>query len=116
MKIKQVINKVLKHKKLLKKNYWHQLQKRENVTKENLNHAERINIKNKPDKIMDMDEFGFIKNKTQNENDDQLEPDLKMSKEDILTVNARKEKWGQMINNFEEYRTKKLRKLKKKNM
>ena len=30
-----------------------------------------------------MDEFGFIKNKTQNENDAQLEPDLKISKEDI---------------------------------
>ncbi len=86
--------------------------KRENVTKENLNLAESINFKNKPDKIIDMDEFGFIKNKTQN--DAQLETDMKMTKEDILTVNARTEKWRQMINNFEEYRTKKLRKLKKR--
>ena len=84
------------------------IEKRENVTKENLALAEKINFKNKPDKIMDMDEFGFIKCKT--ENGPQLDSDMKLRKEELLTVNARTEKWRQMINNFEVYRTKKIKK------
>ena len=88
------------------------IEKRENVTKENLALAEKINFKNKPDKIIDMDEFGFIKCKT--EAGAQIDSDMKLRKEKLLTVNARTEKWRQMINNFEVYRGKKFKKLKKR--
>ena len=57
-----------------------------------------------------MDEFGFIKCKT--EAGVQLDSDMKLRKEKLLTVNARTEKWRQMINNFEVYRGKKFKKLK----
>ena len=86
------------------------INKRENVTKENLALAEKINFKNNPNQILETDEFGFIKNKENNES--VIKHSL--STEDILTINARTEKWKYMINNYEYYKKRRISKLKKR--
>ena len=90
------------------------IKKRENVTKENLDLAEKINFKNKPDQIIDTDEFGFIKTKCKSETNIMSEMKTSLSKEELLTINARTEKWRYMIDHFDEYKTKKVKKLKER--
>ena len=89
------------------------IKNKENVTKENLSLAEIINFKNKPDQIIDTDEFGFIEKKK----DDEVKEEFKksqLSNRELLTINARTEKWKYMINNLNEYKNKKKDKLKKR--
>jgi hypothetical protein len=86
------------------------INKKENVTKENLILAEQIDFKNKPDKILETDQFGFItKNESEADNNKK-----KLSKNDLLTINARTEKWRYMIEHIDIYKTKKKNKLKER--
>ena len=86
------------------------INKKENVTKENLILAEQIDFKNKPDKILETDQFGFItKNESETDNNKK-----KLSKNDLLTINARTEKWRYMIEHIDIYKTKKKNKLKER--
>ncbi len=88
------------------------IQRKENVTKENLILAEKINFKNKPEKIVETDEFGFIiKNK---EGQNELSKRSSLSKDELLTINARTEKWRYMLENLNKYKTKKRKKLKER--
>ena len=65
--------------------------------------AENIKFKNIPDKITNTDEYGFLI-KEGNEN-------LNTSKE-LLKLNARMEKWKYMLNDYNNFSTKNLKKLK----
>ena len=79
------------------------IKNKENATSQNIKLAEEINFGALPDKLITTDEFGFIKNQSSEETKD---------KEELLKINARIEKWNDMIKNYEEYRTKKFDKLK----
>ena len=79
------------------------IKNKENATSQNIKLAEEINFGALPDKLITTDEFGFIKNKSSEET---------KNKEELLKINARIEKWNDMIKNYEEYRTKKFDKLK----
>ena len=68
--------------------------------------AEEINFGAIPDKLINTDEYGFIIEKKSEENE------LKNNKEELLKINARMEKWNYMIQNYEEFKTKKFDKLK----
>ena len=87
------------------------INKKENVTKENLILAEQIGFKNKPDKILETDQFGFI---TKNESEADKNKKHKLSKDDLLTINARTEKWRYMIEHIDIYKSKKKNKLKER--
>ena len=91
-------------------------QKMENVTKENLELAEKIKFKNNTDRIIETDEFGFFKKDSNiSDNNDNIttkKDTNKLTKEQILTINARTEKWQDMLNNYQKYQTTKRAKLK----
>lgn len=55
--------------------------------------AEEINFKDTPDKIIETDEFGFIKDANSKKED----------KESLLQYNARLEKWNVMLSNFDDF-------------
>ena len=88
------------------------IQRKENVTKENLILAEKINFKNKPEKIVETDEFGFIIKKKEGETE--LVKRNTLSKDELLTINARTEKWRYMIENINIYKNRKKNKLKER--
>ena len=57
--------------------------------------AEEINFKSIPEKIVNTDQYGFIKENNKEHKD----------KESLLQLNARIEKWSYMLTNFKEYNT-----------
>ena len=81
------------------------LEKSEKLDNEKIKMADEINFRDNPDKIMDTDEFGFIKESTD---------DKKQDKEYLLRYNARLEKWNYMLSNFEEFSKKNSVKLKER--
>ena len=93
--------------------------KMENVTKEKLDLAEKINFKNNTDKLVETDEFGFLKSQDEkgNENNNNKKgqegsKDSKITKEELLKVNARTEKWQYMLEHYKTYQSIKRFKLK----
>ena len=101
---------------IIEKDLIESVQKMENVTKENLELAEKIKFKNNTDRIIETDEFGFFKkdsNISDNNDNNIMKKDTnKLTKEQILTINARTEKWQDMLNNYQKYQTTKRAKLK----
>ena len=101
---------------IIEKDLIESVQKMENVTKENLELAEKIKFKNNTDRIIETDEFGFFKkdsNISDNNDNITMKKDTnKLTKEQILTINARTEKWQDMLNNYQKYQTTKRAKLK----
>ena len=92
----------------------------EDITKENIQLAERIDFKSIPDSIVKTDEYGFLldendsneaNNSDKKSNKKEKEKE-KEKKENLLKINARIEKWNFMLNNFKEFQTTKLNKLK----
>ena len=79
--------------------------KSEKIDNEKIKLAESINFKEIPDKIMDTDEFGFIKDTKNNKKED---------KEELLKYNARLEKWNYMLTNYEEFNKNHFGKLKER--
>ena len=82
------------------------IKNKENATSQKIQMAEEINFGAIPDKLINTDEYGFIIEKKSEENE------LKNNKEELLKINARMEKWNYMIQNYEEFKTKKFNKLK----
>ena len=101
---------------IIEKNLIESVQKMENVTRENLELAEKIKFKNNTDRLIETDEFGFLKkdsNVSDNNDNIIMKKDTnKLTKEQILTINARTEKWQDMLSNYEKYQTTKRAKLK----
>ena len=104
---------------IIEKNLMESVRKMENITKENLELAEKIKFKNNTDRIVETDEFGFLKKDSNvsenfdNENKNIINKDSnKLTQEQILTINARTEKWQDMLNNYKKYQTTKRSKLK----
>ena len=71
------------------------IKKRENVTKERMEQAEKINFGAVPDKVISTDEFGFIKKDT--EHKELTEEEKETKRKEMLKTNARIEKWNVMI-------------------
>ena len=88
------------------------IKKKENVTKEKLDLAEKINFKSSSEALIQTDEFGFIKDKGGSESKIQIE-DKKHANE-LLTINARTEKWRYMLEHIDVYKGKKKKKLKER--
>ena len=106
------------------------INKKENANRKNLELAKSINFKSIPDKIIETDEFGFLKklerpgetpytpkkeeykNFIKGENDD--EKDNKKTKEYLLLINSRTEKWIYMLEHYDIFSTKKFNKLKER--
>ncbi len=103
------VNKEEKSEKIEKKEIESQLiesiKNRENPTKEKLEKAEEINFKSIPDEVIKTDEYGFFSNETEEKPKDQKE---------LLKLNARIEKWNDMIEHFNIYLTSKFSKLKER--
>ena len=81
------------------------IKNRENPTKERLEKAEEIDFKSIPDELIKTDEYGFVQNETEEKPKDQKE---------LLKLNARIEKWNDMIEHFNIYLTSKFSKLKER--
>ena len=104
---------------LIEKNLIESVSKMEGVTKEKLDLAEKINFKNNTDKLVETDEFGFLKSQDEkgNENNNnnkgqKRSKDSKITKEELLKVNARTEKWQYMLEHYKTYQSIKRFKLK----
>ena len=104
---------------LIEKNLIESVSKMEGVTKEKLDLAEKINFKNNTDKLVETDEFGFLKSQDEkgNENNNnnkgqKRSKDSKITKEEFLKVNARTEKWQYMLEHYKTYQSIKRFKLK----
>ena len=110
----------LKHRpSVIERGLMESVRKMENVTKEKLVLAEKINYKNNTDSLIETDEFGFLKNQNQkNENninnnmDTPEKKETKISSEELLKINARTEKWQDMLEHYKKYQTLKKYKLK----
>ena len=103
--------------------------KKENANRKNLELANSINFKTIPDKIIETDEFGFLKkverpgelpyiketkkNKNLEKNDNDKEKEKK-TKEYLLIINSRTEKWIYMLKHYDIFSTKKFSKLKER--
>jgi len=85
------------------------IKNKENPTSEKIKMAEEINFGSIPDRLITTDEYGFIKNQNQSQNGEDNE---KEKNAEMLKINARLEKWQYMIQNYEEFKTKKFNKLK----
>ena len=90
------------------------IRKKENVTKEKLDLAEKINFKSNSEALVQTDEFGFIKDKGGNESKIQIEDKNHLSKNELLVINARTEKWRYMLEHIDVYKGKKKKKLKER--
>ena len=104
---------------LIEKNLIESVSKMEGVTKEKLDLAEKINFKNNTDKLVETDEFGFLKSQDEkgdennnNNKGQKRSKDSKITKEEILKVNARTEKWQYMLEHYKTYQSIKRFKLK----
>ena len=104
---------------LIEKNLTESVSKMEDVTKEKLDLAEKINFKNNTDKLVETDEFGFLKSQDEkgNENNNnnkgqKRSKDSKITKEELLKINARTEKWQYMLEHYKTYQSIKRFKLK----
>ena len=88
------------------------IQNKEIVTRERINLAESIQFRNEPDKLIFTDDYGFIENKnSKGKQKKELEENnalnrKKKSLKTLLRINARLEKWNYMIQNYEEFSTK----------
>ena len=85
------------------------IKNKENATSQNIHLAEEIDFKSIPDKLIATDQYGFFKKNNDNKNDENNN-----KTEDLLQINARLEKWNVMIQNYEEFSTKKYSKLKQR--
>ena len=107
----------MSHPSLIERDIIESVKKMENLTKEKLDLAEKINYKNNTDSLIETDEFGFLKNQNniKNINNINLEDKKeisKISKEELLKINARTEKWKDMLEHYKRYKTIKRYKLK----
>ena len=81
------------------------IDKSEKIDNEKIKLAESINFREIPDKIMDTDQFGFIKESNDNKEESKLS---------LLRYNARLEKWNYMLNNYDDFYKRNFGKLKER--
>ena len=105
-------NEEMKKKVQIEKDLINSIQNKEIVTREKINLAESIQFRNEPDKLIFTDDYGFIENKnSKGKQKKELEENnalnrKKKSLKTLLRINARLEKWNYMIQNYEEFSTK----------
>ena len=105
-------NEEMKKKVQIEKDLINSIQNKEIVTRERINLAESIQFRNEPDKLIFTDDYGFIENnnsKTKKKKELEENNSLnrkKKSLKTLLRINARLEKWNYMIQNYEEFSTK----------
>ena len=105
-------NEEMKKKVQIEKDLINSIQNKEIVTRERINLAESIQFRNEPDKLIFTDDYGFIENKnSKGKQKKELEENnalnrKKKSLKTLLRINARLEKWNYMIQNYEEFSTK----------
>ena len=87
------------------------IKNKENATYQKIQMAEEINFGALPDKLINTDEYGFIIEKKSGENN---ETNNNKDIDELLKINARMEKWNYMIENYQEFITKKFNKLKER--
>ena len=92
--------------KTIEKTLLMSIEKSEKIDNKIIKLADEINFRENPDKIVDTDEFGFIK--------DSNDKNKKDDKESLLQYNARLEKWNYMLTNYEEFYKKHFKKLKER--
>ena len=115
-KMNEKFNKELRKSNYIESKLITSIEKKENANRENLDLAGKINFKTIPDKIIETDEFGFLKKverpgETPYENKDQGN---KTEKNDLLLINSRTEKWIYMLEHYDLFSTKKFSKLKQR--
>ena len=115
-KMNEKFNKELRKSNYIESKLITSIEKKENANRENLDLAGKINFKTIPDKIIETDEFGFLKKverpgETPYENKDQ---ENKTEKNDLLLINSRTEKWIYMLEHYDLFSTKKFSKLKQR--
>lgn len=115
-KINDKFNKELRKSNYIESKLITSIAKKENANRENLDLAGKINFKTIPDKIIETDEFGFLKKverpgETPYENKNQ---ENKTEKNDLLLINSRTEKWIYMLEHYDLFSTKKFSKLKQR--
>ena len=105
-------NEEMKKKVQIEQDLINSIQNKEIVTRERINLAESIQFRNEPDKLIFTDDYGFIENnnskakkKKELEENNALNR-KKKSLKTLLRINARLEKWNYMIQNYEEFSTK----------
>ena len=102
----------MKKKVQIEQDLINSIQNKEIVTRERINLAESIQFRNEPDKLIFTDDYGFIENKNSKaKKKKELEENnalnrKKKSLKTLLRINARLEKWNYMIQNYEEFSTK----------
>ena len=70
--------------------------------------AEQINFGALPDKLINIDEYGFIIEKKSEYTQESKKKDI----DELLKINERMEKWNYMIENYEVFSKNKINKLK----
>ena len=85
---------------------------KENVTSQKIHMAEEINFKSIPSNIIKTDQFGFLIGDDNNDKNKSDENSSFSRSSDLLTINARMEKWNYMIKHYDEFYKKKFGKLK----
>ena len=80
----------------------------EKIDKDKIKLAETINFRENPDQIIDTDEFGFIKD-SKNKNEEK-----KDGRDSLLKYNVRLEKWNYMLNNYDDFHKNHFSKLKER--
>ena len=100
-------SKSMKEIKTIERSLLMSIEKSEKIDNEKIKLAETINFRETPDKIVDTDEFGFIKDS----NDNNFKKD---DKEALLQYNARLEKWNFMLSNYDDFYKKHFAKLKER--
>ena len=100
--------KIEEQKQIIENRLIESIKNKENVTKERMEEAEKINFKSIPETVLATDEFGFIK-KEDNLN---TNIDPKEKQKELLKINARIEKWNTMLSQYELFTKSKFSKLK----
>ena len=113
--LKDEKNEDIEKNEQLEKDLINSIYNKEAATRERIQIAEKINFRDEPDKIIETDDYGFIKNKKSSEkkSDGEEEYNNNIKKKDskstkiLLQLNARLEKWNYMINNYKLFSTNK---------
>ena len=113
--LKDEKNEDIEKNEQLEKDLINSIYNKEAATRERIQIAEKINFRDEPDKIIETDDYGFIKNEKSSEkkSDGEEEYNNNIKKKDskstkiLLQLNARLEKWNYMINNYKLFSTNK---------
>ena len=114
VKLDNIYNEENENNKKIEQKILDAIKRKENVSKENLILAEKIDFKNKPEGVIQTDEFGFINQDNKDVKKEEIEEKRTLSKNDLLTINARTEKWRYMLEHYDIYKSKKKKKLKQR--